>query len=346
MKKVLVIRYGAFGDAIMVTPLLRLLKEDGFHITLNCSEYSRQIYNNNPFVDEFKIHVTDSVPNEKLGEYWEELGKGFDKVVNLSGSIEAGLLKAEGSPEFNWSHERRHAECNVNYYDRTLEIGGYGHIKGRNGELYFTEEEEKWARDNTFKGKFNILWSLSGSSMHKVYHRAEYAALRLLNKYRDVRTTTVGDDICHLLEWEHKQARMASGKWSIRQSLVMVKHSDLVVGTETGILNAAGCYDVPKVLLLSHSSEENLSKNWKNCVSLHSNPPCHPCHQIHYTLNSCPLKVVIEPDLAIPGSLITAKYPVCMADLKEDDLFEAIEKVYLNWKEKTWQPLQPQLVQQ
>lgn len=329
----------------MVTPVLRLLKRDGYHVTVNCSEYSKAIYENNPNIDEFIVHKTDSIPQMDLPKHWENLSVGFDKVVNLTGSIEMGLLKVEGSPEFNWSHDRRHAECNVNYYDRTLELAGFSE-RGLNGELYFTPEEEEWAVHNSFKGRFNVLWSLSGSSFHKVYHRAEAVARAILEKYHDVRITTVGDDFCHLLEWIHKRARLKCGIWKIRQSLAMVKHSDLVVGAETGILNAAGCYDVPKIVLLSHSSEENLSKYWKNCQSISSSPACYPCHQLHYTLKSCPTDVVYEQDELDKKRYVAVEYPKCMAQLEEQKLYNAIEKVYLDWKSKRsteWHHPQPQL---
>ena len=62
---------------------------------------------------------------EELKEYWKELGNGFDVVYNLSGSIEEYLLKKQGTPEFEWSFEKRHGFCNVNYYDHTLNACGF-----------------------------------------------------------------------------------------------------------------------------------------------------------------------------------------------------------------------------
>lgn len=324
MKKVLIIRYGGLGDAIMLTPLLNVLKEDGYHITVNTTEDPKQVLNHNPNIDTFMVHGGEKeVANKDLGKHWEKISKGFDKVINLSGSVEDSLLKVEGSRSFLWDKATRHKHCNKNYYDETLRLGGYGHITGRNGELYFSRLEEKLARNyrRKYKNKFLILWSLSGSSFHKTYPYAEIVANLILDKYPDIMTLTVGDMLCELLEWRHGQAKSYSGKWPIRKSLIMTKYVDLVIGTETGILNAAGCFDTPKIIMLSHSSEENLSKYWGNCASLNANVKCYPCHQLHYSLESCPVDHRM-------------KAPVCMANLKGLSVFDEIERVYFNWKKK------------
>ena len=350
-KKALVIRYGAYGDAVVATPVLRLLKEDGYRVTLNCSEYSADVYKHNPNVDEFIVHITNSVPNVELDKHWTKLAEGYDKVINLSESVEKTLLKMEGHPDFKWSKEERHETCNVNYYDRTLELAGYAGCEGTLPELFFSREEEKWASllRHQYKNRFLILWSLSGSSFHKVYHRADEVARGFLERHKDAVTFTVGGDLERLLEWDHPSNRKRCNQWPIRKSLIMTKYADLVVGTETGVLNASACYDTPKIVMLSHSSEENLTKHWKNCTSLYSNAPCYPCHQLHYTLESCPLESISEaPSVGYSSKEIKfrtkEKYPACMALLNPDKLRNAIEERYQEWRSK-WQPLQPRQLQ-
>lgn len=322
-KECLVIRYGAYGDAIWATTFLPLLKRDGYHIVYNTTPYSHQVLMNNPYIDEFLIQEKNAIPNLDLGPYWKEISKGFEKVINLSQSVEHSLLKVEGRDEYKWTHARRHAECNVNYYDKTLEVAGYKDTKGRNGELYFTPLEEQLAKTfrENHKDYFLILWSLSGSSFHKIYPWTEYVAGEILRKHEDVKIITVGDEICRLLEWQHSRALNKSGIFTIRQSMILTKYCDLVIGTETGILNASGCFNTPKIVFLSHSSPENLCKYWKNSTPLwNSRCVCQPCHRLIYS-NSCPKG---ERKLA----------PECMENLKPERVIEAIDKVYEKWKEK------------
>jgi len=322
-KECLIIRYGAFGDAIWATTFLPLLKKEGYYIVYNTTPYSYQVLINNPYIDEFLIQEKNAIPNEDLSDYWKEISKGFEKVINLSQSVESSLLRIEGSKEYKAPHEVRHSECNVNYFDRTLEIAGYKDIKGKNGELYFTELEERLAQDFREKNrdKFLILWSLSGSSFHKVYPWTEYVANEIVKNHSDIRIVTVGDEACRLLEWENPNVLSKSAKFTIRQSMILTKYSDLVIGTETGILNASGCFDTPKIVFLSHSSPENLCKYWENCTPLwNTRCECQPCHRLIYS-NSCPKG---ERNLA----------PKCMENLKPEKVIEAIEKYYRKWKLK------------
>lgn len=351
-KKALVIRYGAYGDVIMITPIFRFLKEEGYHVTFNYADYSRDICKYNPYIDVFEEHVTNSVPQRQLGEYWAEKSKAYDRMINLSESVEQTLLKREGTPEFDWSHERRHTECNVNYMDRTMAICGWPERKGLLPEMHFSPEEEAWGRKlaEQYKNRFVILWSLSGSSFHKVWHGADDTARTFLDRHPDALTITVGGELEGMLEWDHSQNRKKCGIWSIRRSMIMTKYVNLVVGTETGIMHAASAFDTPKIIMLSHSSEENLPKYWTNCQSLHANVPCYPCHQLHYTIDSCPLGTIsADVPLKFSNKEISFRtreeYPVCMAKLAPDVVYNALESAYRSWKEgaKTWQPQHSQL---
>lgn len=323
-KTAYVLRWGAYGDMIMITPLFRRLAQDDYRIILNTTERGLPIVKHNPFISEIEEYKDNTIPHDKLKEYWDGLAKKYDKFINLSGIIEGGLLKDTRKPEeCKGTKEELHEKCNKNYYDAMFEAAGYDD-KGKNGELFFSRDEFSRAKEyrKKYRDKFIILWSLSGSAMHKVYPYTEYVAKSFLDKHKDAMIMTVGDDACQLLEWGHPQTKCYSGKRNIRYSLIMTKYSDLVIGTETGILNASGCFDTPKIVLLSHSSEENLTKYWKNCISLSAEDvPCYPCHKLHYTLDTCNL-----------GEHL--KSPICMSRLSADKVFDSMERFYYEWKKQ------------
>jgi len=322
MKTACVLRWGAFGDLVIASPVFAQLKSEGYHVTANVISRGEPVIRHNPNIDKIVVYEDGTIAHDKLDEYWAELSKGFDRFINLTGSIENGLLASErNDASYHLSHEERHAKFNYNYYDRTMEIAGYPELKGKTGELYFTSVEHEWARSfrKKFKNKFLILWSLSGSSFHKAYPWAEYVAEGMQNIHPDLNIVTIGDDICRFLEWEHAQTRCMSGVLLIRKSMILTQYADLVISTETGILNAAGCFDTPKIALLSHSSEENLTKYFRNCINLHADVECYPCHRLIYTQNACRLERVSQA-------------PVCMGNLKASALVEAIEKYYQSWR--------------
>ena len=239
--------------------------------------------------------------------YWERLEKCFDKFVQLSESIEGSLLLTpereeeirgervlvESSKDFNLSKEEIHEKYNVNYMERTHDIAGlpYKFLP----KFYPTLEEKKHARRQRkkIKSKYVILWALSGSSVHKVYPWTDAVMSRILMDRKDLSFVTVGDSLCELLEvgWEgEKRVVTKSGKWSVRETLAFLDVCDVVVGPETGVLNAASTLDCHKTVMLSHSSHENLSKHWKNTTALgpEDYPDyCFPCHKMHYGFSTC-----------------------------------------------------------
>jgi hypothetical protein len=47
---------------------------------------------------------------------------------------------------------------------------------------------------------------------------------------------------------------------------------------------------MPKIILLSHASPENITKHWVNTTTLHADPEkisCWPCHQLHDEIGTC-----------------------------------------------------------
>ena len=108
----------------------------------------------------------------------------------------------------------------------------------------------------------------------------------------------------------------ASGDWSIRRSLSFCDQADLVVGPETGVLNCAAFLDTPKVCMLSHSSNVNLTRDWVNTTVIEpQNVECYPCHRLHYNRDFC-------PEDAETGA------SVCAAAIKPETVFDAIMKVF------------------
>ncbi len=289
-KSVCVVRYGAIGDVIQASTLFPLLQEQGYYVCLNCKERGYFLVRKDPHLDEVFIQADDFVMNTDehpdLRPYWKKLGANFDRFIQLSESVEGGLLATQHMQEYNWSRERRHAKFNVNYLERIHDIAELPHRF--DARFYPSAAEKQWAaqtRRGLGDGNFIIMWSLAGSSVHKVWPYINIVVARLLQQLPTVRIVMVGDERCQLIErgWIQEQRVMrSSGRWSIRESLTFAEECDLVIGTETGLLNAVGLRDVHKICFLSHSSEENLTKHWKNTRSLTpQGTPCFPCHQMH-----------------------------------------------------------------
>lgn len=327
-KRALIARYGAIGDMIMISPLIKQLAEDGYAVTMNITPYCAEVLKHNPHVSNIIVQERDAVPNPALGHYWREWLNDYDKYINLSESIEGKLLKVEGRRDFYTSKEWRQSVCDVNYYDQTMRLGGYPDAKGRRGEMYFSNAELKAAGHfrKRYPGKYLVLWVLRGSSHHKYYANAEQTLRIWLDKHPDaIVMLTGGPDAVHM-QFEHPQVLSTATQIPLREIFALTSMVDLVVGPETAVTNCAACYDTPKIIFLSHSTHENLCKYWTNHECLTPEVECYPCHQLHYSYDSCPIVEHVEE------GKVMATAPACSgAGYKHERVLRALDVAYDAW---------------
>jgi len=291
-KRAAVLRYGAAGDAIQASSILPGLKERGYHVTLYCNPRTEELLRHDPHIDDFFLQDTDQVPNHMLGEFWANERKKFDRFINLSESIEGTLLALPGRPNHSWPVEmRRKYMGGVNYFEFAHDMAGVP--MPPRPKFYATDDEKAWAKKERARigGDMLIMYSLAGSSVHKVWPHQDQLFARILLEYKGARIVTVGDEGSSMLEigWENEPriVKMA-GKYTFRQSMALLAECDMVIGPETGMLNAAGHMPMPKIVFLSHSSANNLTKHWVNTISLEpQNTHCFPCHRMQYSFEHC-----------------------------------------------------------
>jgi len=199
-------------------------------------------------------------------------------------------LARPGTKAYTWPHAKRHFHLNHNYMEFTHAIAGVPDVLPA-PRFYPTPKEKKWAARQKSKLGRVVLWCLSGSSFHKAYPHTDTVIATLIKNDPGLTVVMVGDEFCKILEtgWEDSSRVLCrSGEWSIRETLAFAEIADCVVGPETGVLNSVSASEVPKVVMLSHSSEENLTKYWKNTQALTpTGTACYPCHLLHYGKKHC-----------------------------------------------------------
>ncbi len=327
-KRAAVVRYGGFGDSIQASSVLPGLKEQGYHITFYTTPRGQDILKHDPHIDAFYIQDTEQVPNNELSAFWEVQQKHYDKWVNLCESVEATLLALPDRTNHRWPHAVRHKQMNQNYLEFTHELADVP--MPPKPKFYMSEDEKTWAQKFKQETGPVILWVLSGSSVHKSTPYVDQVLARLMLE-TDYKVVLVGDKHCQILEagWEQEPRIIRrSGVWSIRETLAFAHYADLVVGPETGVLNAVSHTDVPKVVMLSHSSVENLTRDWKATIALTPNStPCYPCHQLHYGWEHCHqqrVKIPVPKCEDAPDGFVIAEPAKCVANITPDMIEAAI----------------------
>lgn len=293
------VRYGAYGDLLQTSSVLHALADEGYATTLYTSAPGDDVIRHDPHVHEFYLQERDQVPNHLLGEFWAYHAAKYDKWVNLSESVECSLLSVPGRTPHGWSPAARHRYMNHNYVELQHSIASVPFVP--RVRFYPTSTEEKWAKTERAKlgGDPLVLWALSGSSVHKTWGGLDKTIASILLEFPLAHVVLVGGADSAILEmgWD-KESRVKTrcGKYSIRETMALLEHADVVIGPETGVMNAASGMHMPKVVFLSHSTHENLSRDWINTIavqSLHTVCPgrghneAPACHQMHYTWQYC-----------------------------------------------------------
>lgn len=298
-----IVRYGAIGDMVQVSSLFPALKDQGYHLTVYCQDgQGYEAIKHDPHVDRFIIQGKDEIPPQFLDEFWAYTKPKYTKWINLCESVEATLLASPGRANWEWPNELRAKYLDRNYLEWTHELAQVP--PPYRPKFYSTLEEKAWARRTAQRWGRTILWSLAGSSGHKVWPHLDPVIDWVLREYDDVHVILVGDELARILQsgWDrkegdrwvdvHPRVHCRSGIWSIRESMAFAEVADLIIGTETGLLNAAGLMDAWKIVTLSHSSKEMLTKHWKNVITLEQpkGVGCnkHPCRQLHGANNTSP----------------------------------------------------------
>jgi len=335
-KTVCVTRYGAIGDMLQTASLLPELRRQGYFVVVNSHPDGEVILKEDPNVDTFWVQDRDQVPNGELVAYWKWLVKQFDRHINLCESVEGTLLTYPDRSNYRWPQAVRHKYCNRNYLEFMAELGELPFHPEHH--FYPSAAEQKWADDfmarisrdmnkdtppmGRGKTPFVVLWALSGSSVHKFWPHQDAIVARMMLEIPNIHVIFTGDEACQILEqgWENEpRISCLSGRVDLRRALTLAKMSQLVIGPETGTLNAVAFESMAKIVMLSHSSHENLTRDWVNTEALHSHiTPCYPCHRMHVTHEFCPQDE--ETGAAM-----------CQVELLPADVWDAVQRAYVGW---------------
>ena len=333
-KTVCVCRYGAMGDMLQLSSVLPQLKREGYHVTVMCHPDGAAILSEDPCVDEFWIQDRDQVPNQELLFYWDVISKQFDRFINLNATCEGPLLAVPGRENHRWPDAVRRKYMDVNYLEFMAEVAElpfhpehfFYPTKGEEAlaELKINAFEDVLNKDfvlgKKFIEPFVILWALSGSGVHKFYPHQDAVVARIMLEIPNACIVFAGDHACKILEqgWENeKRIQCLSGELTVRETLALAQKCQLVIGPETGVLNGMAHENMAKIVFLSHSTANNLTRDWVNTEALHSTTTkCYPCHRLHHNREFCPE----DPETGAAQ---------CQADLPPSTVWDAVQRAYV-----------------
>jgi predicted SAM-dependent methyltransferase/ADP-heptose:LPS heptosyltransferase len=304
-KTAVVWRCGAYGDMLQAASICAGLKQEGYHVTLYTRAPFSEVVAHDPHIDRLINLNTYLLPDGMLGTFptewampcWDHLKDSCDRFVNLAYAMEAWSLILPTQPARHWPHAVRHAQCNGNYLEFQEQIAGLPHAP--RVKFYPTEEESTWAKSQRIMLGPDpvLLWAVKGTGVNKYWPFIAPLIHWIRTTYPTMHIVLTGSptDLTEVLPWDGQPFVTVAKTWTMRQAMAMAQRADLVMGPETGLLHAVCQEPMPKIVLLSHSTEENLTRDWVNTTALSSTEtPCYPCHMLHDTWNDCARPTKVE----------------------------------------------------
>jgi ADP-heptose:LPS heptosyltransferase/predicted SAM-dependent methyltransferase len=279
-KRAGVVRVGSHGDALWASSVCAHLKKQGYHVTVYASSRGAEVLRHDPNIDRcFPLPDKALSDAEFLAWRTHEAVK-YAKWVDLVGSVENRLLYHPGSNEFYLSHRLRHLYANRNYLEVVHEYADLpqGDYRQR---FYPSAEEAAVARQRRAEidGPLVVI-APAGSGPVKYWPHAQ--RLMELLAAEKIHSVVLGDVPDGQLADVEPYGKVVGMRWSVREALAYTLLADAVVGTESLIVNAVAFEPMLKVVTLSHSSNENLTRHWRNTAALAATGlPCYPCHRVH-----------------------------------------------------------------
>lgn len=279
-----IVRLGGNGDALWAGSVAANLHEQGYSVTLYCGSNGEEVLRHDPNIARIITLPNGILSDDELLTYWANEAPKYSKWANLQGSVEGRLLPHQSETAYYLPQAVRHQLMNHNYLDM---VHDYAEIPRQPVRQQFhpSASETAWARDmrDRLPGKLVVI-SPTGSGPFKAWPHAQ--AFMALMASAGVYTVMLGD-LKHLPDLDlvkldgTEYGHVVGQEWSLRLALAYALTADAVVATESVFANAVAYEPMPKVVMLSHSSNENLTRDWVNTAALEAPVACHPCHRIH-----------------------------------------------------------------
>jgi ADP-heptose:LPS heptosyltransferase/predicted SAM-dependent methyltransferase len=280
-----IVRLGGHGDALWAASVAAYLKDEGFHVTVYTSKNGGEVLRHDPHIDRLIVLRNNVLTDDELLRYYAHEAVKHDRWVNLVGSVETNLLPHPSEVRFFLPHQLRHKLMNRNYLDTVHEWAGLvddGQEPLITRQKFYPTEAERAAAVKLREALAGPVVVVNPAGSGPVKYWPHTQRLMELLAARGVHTVALGDIRDPNLVGVEGFGHVVAMDFPLRLALAYAQLADAVVATESVIANAVAMEPMLKVVTLSHSSVENLTRDWLHTVSIEPQGlACHPCHRVH-----------------------------------------------------------------
>lgn len=305
-----VARLGGIGDDLIASSVLPYLKEKyGFVEVISC-EPQHVVFENNPFVDKLSVKKPGEPPwgdGLTWQKYWADRANEYAFFAQLSHTCEGLRAFTETQTAFWWPAKARRKLGGQSYMEAVADICDVPYERLQPNFYPTVPELAAAVKTKNLVGGRYIAWIISGTRLDKIWPMATVCVARIVQeigipvvlfgmpgKDFEIAQEIERGVLAHNGSTKNLHLALSTSldkpNWPIRRSLTQVQLADLVISPDTGPAWAVAMHDMPKIIMVSHASPENITKHWRNTITLHADServPCWPCHMLHDTRESC-----------------------------------------------------------
>jgi ADP-heptose:LPS heptosyltransferase len=304
--KFLILRFSSIGDIVLTTPVIRCLKLQypNAEIHFVVKKKFKTVVENNPYIDH--LHLLDNNLNELVEVFRKER---FDYIIDLHKTLRSYLLRfrlMRSTLSFRklsvekFIMNRFHIDLlprDVHIVERNLRsIESLGIKNDHLPVDYFLSKHEiipvtelPLTHQNGY-----VAFVIGGQHFTK---RLPTEKITSICKKMDVPIVLLGgpEDAAAANEIEEhcgEKIYNACGKYSLNQSVSLLKSARSVIAHDTGLMHISGAFNKPIVSVWGGTSASHFGVwpylNEQNVIAEVADLPCHPCS--NFGLARCPQK--------------------------------------------------------
>ncbi|MFZ4855526.1 MAG: glycosyltransferase family 9 protein [Desulfuromonadaceae bacterium] len=317
-KKILIIKPGAIGDLLHISPALRALKEhfpDALVDIMVGSRSTKCLFELNPHIRRV-LHFDRKGDHRSLSAFtalWHEVHKeNYDLVINFQRSaVKVWLLVMAALPcRVLVYHKTRHRKVHavVNHLETLVPLGINVKDTDLNLELYLGEEDTQFATEQIpmagMGGKPLIALNLGASNRIKCWAPQSFAQLgdRIAGELGAGIILVGGTDELDLADLVMNAALVKPlnlvGKMSLTQLGALLQRCKLLVSGDTGPLHLATAVGTRVIGLFGAIDPERTGPVGNgHRVIRHPEVPCVPCNgkKCHHTPSlECMTRITVD----------------------------------------------------
>jgi FkbM family methyltransferase len=340
-------RAGGVGDNLIAGAVLPGLKQKYDCVEVITGGPMVSVFENNPYIDKLSVQAQTLDPQNWLDflKAFHARADEYDFFANLSHTVEASGALLASQTQYYWPAKMRRMLCGHSYLSFVADICDVPHeTLAPNFFPYDDEVESAEELKRKIGGRY-VGWVLSGTRIDKIWPYATIAVPRII-KELNIPVVIFGAsqrdfDMAKAIEQQTGLSNCTTDglhlacsveenlpNWPIRRLLTQVQAADIVVSPDTGPAWACAMRPMPKIIMLSHATPENITKYWINTTTLHADPTrvrCWPCHLLIDEKSVCEKHSGMK---GLPGA-------ACISDINAETVVQLVKQ-----KLNVIQPLQ------